>query len=294
MKNEGIYADELYEQKNQLSYIGLNFSDALSNKSEENEEPKSFQIHCDHEMDDKLDENKKDDLESFSNFINQDNSRPSFKYYNIFPSFLTGPTTDSDKDKKNGEKKYKSKGRKRKNSNNVGKHDKYYFDNITRKIKSRVLHFLYKFINGKIVGMKNLKNKIGKYTLKKINQKQTSDTHIKFNQNFLLKKVKEIFKDNISKVYRKSESDHNAKIIENLLNEEDVEIRKYFDDLFNLNFLDCLKHFRGTEKNALLDGMETFDQYIQNLDEDLDYIETLRKYLMEFEQLIMNKKPRKN
>ena len=293
MKNEEIFTNELYEQKSQLSYIGLNLSDTISNRSEEIEESKSFLKYCVHGMDGKLIDNKEYDLVSFSNFINKDNCRPSFKSYNIMTSFLTEPTADTDKDKKNGEKKYKSRGRKRKNSNNVGKHDKYYFDNITRKIKSRVLHFLYKFINGKIVRMKNLKNKIGKNILKKINQKQIFDTHIKFNQNFLLKKIKEIFKDNISKVYKKSESDHNAKIIENLLNEEDAEIRKYFDDLFNLNFLDCLKHFRGTENNPLLDGMETFDQYIQNLDEDLDYIETLRKYLMDFEQLIMNKKPRK-
>ena len=47
--------------------------------------------------------------------------------------------------------KNKNMGRKRKNSEVKGKHNKYSNDNIFRKIKSNLLHILYKFINEKLI-----------------------------------------------------------------------------------------------------------------------------------------------
>ena len=86
----------------------------------------------------------------------------------------------------------------------------------SKKIKSKVLHFLYLFINKKIIQKKNLsKFKIKRKTLKKINQEHITNNNVEFNKKFLKKKLKEIFEVNISHRYKR-ELNHNAKIIENI------------------------------------------------------------------------------
>ena len=133
--------------------------------------------------------------------------------------------------------------------------------------------------------MKKLsKYKIKRYTLKKINQKQIVDSHAEFNKDFLQRTVKDIFKVNISTRNKKRESDHNKKIIENLLNsEKDVTIKDYFNSLFNISFLDCLKHFRGTDINIVLEGMITFEKCGRSfLNDDLDYINTFSYYMINY------------
>ena len=280
MTNSPIPINENYETYNQISDNLSIIEDSMY--CEDNQEQESFNSQ-------------------YNNISNSDNSKKAhskpFINNNVDKTTLI-PTRPTDETNKNDKIKEKiKKGRKRKNSNDFGKHNKYSYDNIIPKIKSTVLHFLYLFINDKIVKMKKLsKYKIKRYTLKKINQKQIVDGHAEFNKDFLQRTVKDIFKVNISTRNKKREADHNKKIIENLLNsEKDVTIKDYFNSLFNISFLDCLKHFRGTEKNIILEGMVTFEECNQQLfvNDDLDYINTFSHYMMNYEKVVRNKKPRR-
>ena len=280
MKNSPIPINENYEIYNQLSdTLGII---EYSLYSGDNQDQESSDSQYNNNISNS-DDNK------------NDHSKPFLNNNSIKALIPTGPTVDTTK---NDKKKEKIKmGRKRKNSNEFGEHNKYSVDNICRKIKRTVLHSLYLFINSKIIKMKKLsKYKIKRYTLKKINQKQIVDSHVQFNKDFLQRTLKDIFKVVISAKNKKREASHNEKIIENLLNgEKDVIIKDYFNSLFNLSFLDCLKHFRGTEKNIILEGMGTFEECNQQLfvNDDLDYIKTFSHYMKNYEKVVRNKKPRR-
>ena len=280
MTNSPIPINENYETYNQISdNLGII---EYSMHSGDNQEQESFDSKYYYTISNS-DDSKKVDSKPFIN--------------NNVDKMTLIPTRPTDETNKNDKIKEKiKKGRKRKNSNDFGKHNKYSFDNICRKIKSKVLHFLYLFINDKIVKMKKLsKYKIKRYTLKKINQKQIVDGHAEFNKDFLQRTLKDIFIVNISTRNKKREADHNKKIIENLLiSEKDVTIKDYFNSLFNLSFLDCLKHFRETEKNIVLEGMITFGKCRHSfLNDDLDYINTFDYYMINYEKVVNNKKSKK-
>lgn len=227
------------------------------------------------------------------------------KYFDVQNKAQTKPTTLTERKKKiktEKEKAHKRMGRKPKNSTEVGIHTKYNWDNIIRRIKGIILNILYEFINKKII--KNLhlsKNKIKRNTLKKINQDQSFKTNIDFNKNFLSKTLKDIFSDNISTKYNYDEK-YNEIIINKCLKAKDNEAREYFEKLFSLSFLDCLKYFRKDEnldeKMNLLKEMETYDEYKKNKKNkknflnDADYMRTFEHYMNNFESVIMRKEER--
>ena len=185
-------------------------------------------------------------------------------------------------------------GRKKKNSNEKGKHTKYCVDNILRRIKSTVISYLQSFLNSSIY--KIYKGQIGKgrfiKQLKKMNQKQIVDSSK--NKEFLQKNLKDIFSQDISTKFCCFSNDHNRKVIESLLNEEDEEKRVKFEKILTLTFLDCLGHFRGTKNIPELDGMGTFDKIsVETFGEDQDYFDNFKYYIYNYEETIMNKKNRK-
>ena len=183
-------------------------------------------------------------------------------------------------------------GRKKKNSNEIGAHSKYCQDNIIKKIKSFLLYFLKIFINSLIYKIYN--GDIGKgifiKELKIINQRQIIDS--KNDKEFIYKTLKDIFSDNISKKYTYYLPQHNKNLIEKLLNEEDYEKRVIFQKLFYLTFLDCLMYFRGDKKLQQLDGLKTIDEINKDFDDDLEYLELFKYYVIHFEEIIMKKRKR--
>lgn len=191
-------------------------------------------------------------------------------------------------------KKNKFMGRKRKNSLEKGNHDKYSVDNLYRKIKSNLLNILYIFINYKIIEVyKDIPNyDLKKDVLRKIEQKQIVNSGIEFNQKFLKKKLKDIFSVDISHKYR-CKLDYNKKVINKLLKQKDKVKKKYFKSLFNLTFLDCLKHFRGSKTIPILDGIKSFEQFKVKFINDNNYLDSLDYYVMNYENVIMNKNSRK-
>lgn len=198
------------------------------------------------------------------------------------------------------EKEKKMLGRKKKNSNEKGKHDKYSQDNIIRRIKTLIIKLVLKKINiyineiNEVYNMKNFK-RIYKTPLLKVVQKDILKTG---NKQFLTQTLQEIFSNDISTKYKTSfnQSSYNQQIILKLLNEKNEEKRKKFIDLFKLTFLDCLKHFRGSAKHIELEGLTTLKKLMSENEfmEDPEYSKIFKYYVLNFEEVIKNKKSKKS
>ena len=204
------------------------------------------------------------------------------------------------KKKDNKDKKFKKVGlkqfgRKKKNSNEKGIHDKYSSDNIIRKCKAVLIQILNKFINDKIKEIygKERNYNIKRSRLKKMNQFQVVNSNVKYNQQFLNKKLKDIFSEKISSRCTTYSEDHNKQLINNLLNEENKKNRKIFNDILNLTFIECLKHFRGSIIVPCLNDLKNYNDVVDEF-KDEDYKESFKCYIDNFEEIIKNKKPRRN
>ena len=225
-----------------------------------------------------LNQNHLDNVNNINNINNINNKKP--------------------KKKKKGNKKC---GRKRvKDLDNTDEHNKFSDDNIRRKCKHLILDNLMKFINRQIRTIYNgrIGNSVLKKEIKIINQSQISDASVTFNKLFIYKKLCDIFSDNISKKYTNLPLNHNKIVIYKLMNDEDEIKKNYFENLFNLTFIECLKHFIGEEYIPLLDGLTCFrdikDDIAEKYDEDgEEYSQAIEYYLNHFETIINNKKPRK-
>ena len=200
---------------------------------------------------------------------------------------------EEEKEETIGEKKLL--GRKRKDSLTEGKHNKFSHDNMNRKIKCLILHFVYLFINCKISEL--YKNEPGyikeKYELKKIEQSQVVNSNIRFNQNFLNETLEYIFSVNISHRYKKYDLEHNKNLINRLLNDKNIKRRQIFHNLFAKTFLECLEHFRGTKNIHELEGIKTFDKIKGKYEDDPDYLASLEYKLKIYEDIVRNQKWRK-
>ena len=216
----------------------------------------------------------------------------------IITSDINGKEEEIDiieiKENKNLEKKKTQFGRKRARSGEEGKHNKYSDDNLRRKCKHIVLNEILIFINDKLFKLYN--GNLGQGILIKklytLNHDQKANAVIKFNKDFLFKTLGEIFSENISSRYTNFPKDHNKELIIKLRKEKDDNKRIYFNNLFNLTFLDSLRHFTGFENIEELNGLKTIDEVLKQYDNDLDYKTCLDYYLKNFEIIIKNKKSR--
>ena len=199
-------------------------------------------------------------------------------------------------------KEKKKCGRKRKRDDDDAmeekvEHNKFSDDNVRRRCKHLVF---MDFINGSIkrIYNGNIGNGIFKKELQTINQKQISDATITFNQNFLNKSLGDIFSENISGRYTNLSPNHNQLLIMKLMNEEDEEKKDYFNNLFNITFINALKHFNEQIEIPELIGLKCFrdlkDEITNKHPEDgEDYYVSLKYYLDNFEEIILNKRARK-
>ena len=184
-------------------------------------------------------------------------------------------------------------GNKRKN---VRKHTKFSNDNLKRECKHLVIESVMKFINDKIDEV--YENKIGCgisiKRLFKLNQSQKINANVTFNKQFIQKTLKEILSDDITGQIKYYEKDHNKRVINEIIDEK----KEVFEKIFNLTFIECLKHFIEVEQIGELNGLILFkelkEQIIEKNKEDGEaYYENLKIFLMKFEELINKAKPRK-
>jgi hypothetical protein len=169
----------------------------------------------------------------------------------------------------------------------------YIPDIFVKKIKMLILKKSYNFINEKIIKIFN--NDIGKgiciKQLLPINKFVLYHSSVEEDKEFLNKKLKEIF-SSISNKYTSVLNTKNKNLIDDLINLE--EHGKYFSELFELSFLDCLEHIRGTKNSELLDELPKIDNIINNegiLDED--EINIYKDVINNYELIIEKKKKRR-
>jgi hypothetical protein len=192
------------------------------------------------------------------------------------------------------------RGRGRGESNGNG-HNKYAFDNMLRKTKCMIIKEVFNFINKKIFiiynGIIGHGDNIKKLFL--INHAQVSNANIDFNRTFLGKTLGEIFSADLTKRIINYKRDHNKKLIEKLINEEDEEKNEYFNGLFNLTFLDCLKYFRNENVNhayVYIEGLKRFSDLENNAifrkTNEPDFIEQLGKFINNYEYNLSQRRGR--
>ena len=234
---------------------------------------------------DKSFDNKIDDYESMKNSSNNF-YQDSIKEENDEPNFHEL--------KSNLIIKKKKVGRKRKLD--YEDNHKIANDNMIRKCKHLVINNCIEFLNFQI--KKIYHNNIGEGILIKkildINQIQKSDNKLESTKLFLNKKLSEIFSVDISSKYTSFLPDHNKILISRLLNEEDIEKREKFQKIFNLTFADCIQLFLGNNNKYIeFEGFPVLDEIKDELNEDNEYLEKTKNFLLNFEDIIKHKKPRK-
>ena len=187
-------------------------------------------------------------------------------------------------------------GRKKKDSSKENRHDKYAKDNIIRKLKTTLLNYLFIFINSAIKNIYNGNIGHGIFIKQLLNINKEDIYSSKFNQRLLNITLEKIFSGTYSTKYKDLyESSHNSDLIKQLLNEEDEKKRKFFKSLFNLTFIDCLKHLRGEYIEPLqefisLDNiLEKFKEY----EDYKDYEKEFKYYIFNFEEIIKGSRTKK-
>ena len=203
--------------------------------------------------------------------------------------------TKNSKKKKEG--KHSKETRKRgRNPKESGKHNKFSDDNIRRKIKRILINELQEFINNKINDFydKNIGQGFFKKKLLPMSQKQISDASSLFNKEFLNKSLKDIFSENISTRNKTLPLNFNKRVIEKLINEQDETKRVYFQNLFSLTFIQCLRHFRGEDRINELSGLNGIDKIQEKYNFNDDYFETLTFYFFNYENITNNMRIKKN
>ena len=191
--------------------------------------------------------------------------------------------------------KFKS-GRKKKGDLTERKHGKIAPDNIIKKLKSKFIDSLMKFINNFIQYinlMKGEREGEGKIQLlKKVNYKKYIDNmDRKQNLIILQKPIKDILSYEISTKFTKFPSDWNKKIIDSILkyNIEDTTI------IFNMKFNEWIDYFLLKNKENSYQKIEKCLPKINTLLEDIlakndeYYLSKFIFYLYNYERWFYNK-----
>ena len=112
----------------------------------------------------------------------------------------------------------------------------------------------------------------------------------------LKKTIGDIFSERISGKITNFPPNHNKRLIEKLRNEDDLIKKIYFNELFNLTFIQCLRHFMGIEYISELNGLIKFkdikDNIIEAYKDGDKYENEIERYLYHFEEFVNNKKSR--
>lgn len=192
-------------------------------------------------------------------------------------------------------------GRKRQN-NMAGKHNKFSYDNMVRKLKSKFFEALLKFINESMIEepdendkFNGKKKKAYKPFLLKLEKNVNISINVKFNQKLINTKIREIFSNNIyDRGVSKYGKDYNKNKITKIYNEK-IQVKAI--GILDMTFLQCLEQWRGTGQYIELKGLEKkYPIVINSLKEKKqnngEYIELFKKFVESFETYYENKSSR--
>ena len=205
------------------------------------------------------------------------------------------------KDQEEEKPKNELLGKKRQNEN----HTKFAFDNLVRKIKSKLFGALLIILNKSLEkdpkpnsnqDSKEKKGEVKTECFLKIDQKIILQTNIEENKKLLDSKLRDIFSEkvstkamNYSKQYK---LDYNKNFIEKIKNDE---TRRKTNDILDMTFFQCLEHFRGSKRYEALNGLEKeYENVIGEMRNEPDYLESFVEQLNYFEVMYNNKKARKS
>ena len=186
------------------------------------------------------------------------------------------------------------------NNRNKNLHNKIIEVNLFRKCKTILINKLLKFINNKIkeIYNNNIDNRTRLFIL---NKNLVESTRLDFNLMLLQKSLLEIFSENnINRIIiYHLDPNWNKRLIEKLLNEKDDDKRKYFENLFNLTFLDYLDHFTTKRVIEEFQGLKTFldikndENELKRLKlDDKEYVNSFEDFSNNYEEKLLNRKRR--
>jgi hypothetical protein len=192
-------------------------------------------------------------------------------------------------------------GKKRQTEN----HTKFAFDNLVRKIKSKLFGALLIILNKSLEkdqnpnskqDSKEKKGEVKTECFLKPDQKIIIQTNVEENKKLLDSKLRDIFSQKVStkaKNYSKQyQLDYNKNFIEKIKNDE---TRKKTNDILDMTFLQCMEHFRGSKRYEALNGLEKeYENVIKEMRDEEDYMESFVEQLNKFEIMYSQKKARKS
>ena len=173
---------------------------------------------------------------------------------------------------------------------------KYPLNYLIRRAKKIIFDILLKYDNDIIskVYNNNIGYGINIKKLLRIKHSQIQNTNTLFNKELLKTSQGTIFSSDISSRYTNYPIEHNKLLINKLLNEENIEKRKIFHDLFSKTFLECIENLIGKRKNESLKGLDKYyENEMMELDEDENFKEVLKKTINDLKNIFEKKKPRK-
>ena len=193
-------------------------------------------------------------------------------------------------------------GQKRQSEN----HSKFAFDNLVRKIKSKLFGSILIILNKSLESndkektmtpnesQRVKKGEVSYECFLKPDQKIILQTNVRENLTLLDSKLRDIFSENVStkaknfsKEYRLG---YNKNFIEKIKNDEK---KKKTNDILDMTFFQCLEHFRGTNKYEALNGLEKeYEKVIEELSDDEEYLKSFKCQLNHFEDSYKNKRAR--
>ncbi len=173
-------------------------------------------------------------------------------------------------------------------------HTKFADDNLISKVKRILIDILLDFTNYKLYEIYN--GNIGRGIFVKklltLSKRNFYENKVQYNKEFLYKTLKVILSSEISSRYTLFPPEHNKNLIHQCLNEADESKREFFNKYFNLTFLECLEHFRGSKIIDELKGLERINSLDSKYKEDEMYLKHLKYYFNNFESIINKKRTR--
>ena len=185
-------------------------------------------------------------------------------------------------------------------------HSKFAFDNLVRKIKSKLFGSILIILNKSLESnekekemtpndpQKVKKGEVSYECFLKPDQKIILQTNVKENLALLDSKLRDIFSENVSTKVKNFSKEYqlgyNKNFIERIKNDEK---KKKTNDILDMTFFQCMEHFRGTKKYEALAGLEKeYEKVIEELSEDEEYLKSFEWQLNNFEDLYRNKRAR--
>ena len=182
------------------------------------------------------------------------------------------------------------------NKEEIAVKKKYSLNYLIRRAKKIIFDLMLKYDNDVIsrVYSSNIGYGINIRKILKIKHFLIQNTNTNYNIELLRTSQGMIFSSDISTRYTNYPINHNKILINRLLNEENEQKRKIFQDLFSKTLLECIENLVGKKNSESLKGIEKYyEKEMMELDEEEKFKELLKKIINDLKIIFESKKPRR-